>query len=232
MTPLPSKPVENESSEFLSGLEARLRERIPNVEHRVVPSVARAPGEFTVDAAKQKRKREFELGRRCTDELLLRLDSSGPVGTNPDRSPSWPNGIVGSITHSTHWTWAAVAKEDNFRSIGIDTELIVEPHTLESIQMMILSDKEAEVLQDSGLNPLQSLSVAFSAKEAFYKCWYPIRAEFFGFKQAEIESASSDHVRIRSLQDNPNFGDTPAALDVFYYVTEQDVFTFTWIEQN
>src|SRR4051812_2128234 len=54
-----------------------------------------------VSRAVAKRKREFALGRMCAHRALsaLGVPACGlPMAA--DRSPVWPSGIVGSITHS------------------------------------------------------------------------------------------------------------------------------------
>ncbi len=46
------------------------------------------------------------------------------IGKNQDRSPRWPAGFVGSISHSRNWVVAAAARGEDYASIGIDSEPI------------------------------------------------------------------------------------------------------------
>jgi 4'-phosphopantetheinyl transferase EntD len=69
-----------------------------------------------------KRRDEFLLGRLCASlaheihlgsELLLLPRSS-------DRSPLWPLGVIGSITHNQFWVGAAVSQSKILLGVGID----------------------------------------------------------------------------------------------------------------
>ena len=96
----------------------------------------------------------------------------------------------------------------------------------------IVTEPERLVIESLGLSPQVAFTLAFSAKEAFYKCWYPITESFFEFKQVAIQSCTADTIRIISLDSNPNFKIAPAWLDVHYLATDSDVFTATWMEQK
>jgi len=179
-----------------------------------------------------KRQREFAAGRSCTAVLLNRWDITEEVGVAQDRSPIWPDGFVGSISHSDRWVWAAVAKSEDRPAIGIDTETVVSSETCDMLDNDIVTAPERLVIESLGLNPQVAFTLAFSAKEAFYKCWYPITKSFFEFKQVAIQSCTTDTIRIASLESNPNFNTSPAWLDVHYLATDSDVFTATWMEQK
>lgn len=96
----------------------------------------------------------------------------------------------------------------------------------------IVTEQELAILQPLGLSPEVSFTLAFSAKEAFYKCWYPITREFFEFKQAAIRSCTPNTIRIESVESNPNFSLSPTWLDVHFVATDRDVFNATWMEQR
>ncbi len=179
-----------------------------------------------------KRQREFAAGRSCAAALLNRWDVAEEVGVADDRSPVWPDGFVGSISHSDRWVWAAVAQSAERPSIGIDTESVVCPATHDMLLDDIVTAAERSIVESLDLSPEVAFTLAFSAKEAFYKCWYPITRSFFEFKQVAIESCSSDTLRIVCLESNPNFKISPAKLDVHFLATDSDVFTATWMEHK
>ena len=179
-----------------------------------------------------KRQQEFAAGRSCAAALLSRWDVSETVGVGEDRSPIWPDGFAGSISHSDHWVWAAVAKSQDRPSIGIDTEIVVSPETRDELDEEIVTSQERAVIESLGLSPQVAFTLAFSAKEAFFKCWYPITKSFFEFKQVAIQSCTADSLRIASLESNPNVKTSPAWLDVHFLATDSDVFTATWMEQT
>ena len=179
-----------------------------------------------------KRQREFAAGRSCAAVLLNRWNVVEEVGVAKDRSPIWPDGFVGSISHTDRWVWAAVAKSEDRPAIGIDTEIVVSPETCDMLDSDIVTESERLVIESLGLSPQVGFTLAFSAKEAFYKCWYPVTNSFFEFKQVAIQSCTADTIRIISLDSNPNFCTSPVWLDVHYLATDCDVFTATWMEQQ
>ena len=76
-----------------------------------------------VKAAIPRRRQEFLAGRCCAREALQKLGvAPASLPSNSDRTPSWPAGVVGSITHSTDHCAAAVARASQFASLGIDLE--------------------------------------------------------------------------------------------------------------
>jgi hypothetical protein len=70
----------------------------------------RAPGDVSqlfpteethIQAAVAKRRAEFAAGRVCARSALAELGAPlAPLGVRPDRSPDWPAGLTGSITHT------------------------------------------------------------------------------------------------------------------------------------
>src|SRR5437763_335927 len=65
-----------------------------------------------------KRRAEFATGRVCARQALERLGVAvGPLLPHPDRSPAWPPGIVGSISHTDGYCAVAVAEAT--RALGI-----------------------------------------------------------------------------------------------------------------
>ena len=204
------------SSSFLSCI-------VENDDSRVVSSTNRASGV-------EKRQQEYATGRRCAESLLKKLGNGEQVWTNPDRSPKWPKGFAGSISHSPNWVWAAVGKSWEVLSIGIDTESVATKQTREQIQFEIATPREMEVCQSIQLSTEQIFTVAFSAKEAFFKCCYPLFGEYFGFEHASIESATNSQLEIKTLPSHPCLDSMPTSLNVHYIATESDVFTITWME--
>jgi len=108
---------------WISSLNAPLRTRIMPVSPEPECETPRDSS-----AAKAKRQREFAAGRRCCESLLKQFGNSEQVWANADRSPAWPLGFTGSISHSKNWTWAAVAEQTELVSVGIDTEPVLRPN--------------------------------------------------------------------------------------------------------
>ncbi|MDE0839488.1 MAG: 4'-phosphopantetheinyl transferase superfamily protein, partial [Kiritimatiellae bacterium] len=107
---------------------------------------------------------------------------------NDDRSPAWPQGYVGSITHTKGFAAAIASRSTEYLALGIDTEEIVDQPTVERLRHSIMTASETEML----LTPPATMSAAtfftfiFSAKESIYKCLRPLVGQFFGFKSAHL----------------------------------------------
>ncbi|MEZ5087193.1 MAG: 4'-phosphopantetheinyl transferase superfamily protein [Tessaracoccus sp.] len=134
-----------------------------------------------------KRRREFATVRACATAVLAEfgLVRSAMV-PGQQGEPSWPEGIVGSMTHCQGYRAAAAGREDLWRAIGIDAE----PH--ES-----LPDGVLELVADPGeRGELARLStslpryrwdrILFSAKECVFKAWFPIARSWLGFEEATV----------------------------------------------
>ena len=69
------------------------------------------------------RDREFLLGRYCASKALGLIGyDNGVVGQNQDGSPIWPEGTIGSITHSKGFAVAVATSSKEYQSLGIDLE--------------------------------------------------------------------------------------------------------------
>jgi 4'-phosphopantetheinyl transferase EntD len=122
------------------------------------------------DAA-PKRRRDFALGRFCAHAALVQMGRDIPaILMAASGTPAWPDGVVGSITHTRGYAAALVAPQDRFRAIGIDAERIggvteaLMPRLFEATEREWLMALDAE-------NRAVALTIFFSAKEAFYKAF-------------------------------------------------------------
>ncbi len=155
------------------------------------------------DRMGKKRLREFTLGRACVREGLRSLGIEDfPFLNDEDRAPIWPEGIIGSLTHCRDLCAAAIAPRGSILSLGLDAETLreLEPSLIERIT----SAEERQHL--AALPPCEHPGgwglLVFSAKEAFYKGYYPLTRTFLGFLDAEIEiEASEGRFRARLLRE-------------------------------
>ena len=72
--------------------------------------------EPTVERAVERRRAEFSAGRQAARQAMGR-DVAIPMAI--DRSPVWPEGVTGSISHAGGWAMAAVGEG----MIGLDLEV-------------------------------------------------------------------------------------------------------------
>lgn len=138
-----------------------------------------------------KRKNEFLAGRYCGMRALRRLfnnkNDNNVIGMNSDRTPGWPRGIVGSITHTQDLAGAAVGSNKIFLGIGIDYEVIL--NTVKAIYLKDAILNKREIINFFNFNELSFnilCTLIFSAKESIFKCFYPLIHKYFEKDELEI----------------------------------------------
>lgn len=139
-----------------------------------------------VARAVPKRVQEFAAGRLCARSALARLGISGfAVRAAPDRRPIWPDGLVGSITHTAGFCAAVVAERGRFGSLGLDTE--IAGAVKEELWPSICVDAELRWIESLPRGDrTRAATLVFCAKEAFYKCQYPLTLQRLSFSDLRI----------------------------------------------
>jgi 4'-phosphopantetheinyl transferase EntD len=98
----------------------------------------------------------------------------------------WPPGIVGSITHDATECAVAAARNDKILALGIDVERF-EPLGAELLPL-VCSEAERRSLRAHSPDGTDVWGKAiFSAKESFYKAYFPATRAVLGFDDVEIE---------------------------------------------
>jgi enterobactin synthetase component D len=140
------------------------------------------------------RTTEREAGRRCAALALSGAGASDQrVDTNPDRSPAWPAGFVGSITHKAGFVSACAASADELAGVGIDSEAVIEGAVRAEIAAAVVRPGELARLEMTGqLVEAELFTLLFSAKESVYKCLYPLVRESFGFHDVELSRVDAE----------------------------------------
>ena len=180
-------------------------------------------------AGRQRRKLEFSAGRYAAENCLTELGIASEVGRAKDRSPVWPEGAVGSISHSDRFAWSAVGLAKDYASIGIDTEPIAERSTFNQLCEEIFNQGEEKFGDAMELDELQTFTTIFSAKESFYKCVYPMNPVFFGFHDVRVVCADSQTITMQLAKRSPNQFNSKKPIQIDYVVTGRDVFTACWL---
>ena len=148
----------------------------PRLAHDLLPGEA-------LPRAVLKRHRAFSAGRAAARMAMERPEQSLPMCR--DRSPLWPTGICGSISHSDSACLAIAAPLSLYRGLGIDLEpaLPLEPALWETVLTA------AEQTWLAGLPAAQrglTAKLIFSAKEAAYKAQYRISEHLFGYDGLDV----------------------------------------------
>jgi 4'-phosphopantetheinyl transferase EntD len=140
-----------------------------------------------VARAVPKRRHEYATGRRLARELLAKFGRHGHSLLADDaRMALWPDGIVGSISHSTGICVVAVAERGEIASLGVDVEDAAAVR--QELWPQVLDADEARWLRSDGANdPLALAAVFFSAKEAVYKAQFPLTRARLGFHDVHVE---------------------------------------------
>lgn len=141
---------------------------------------------IAVAGAVPRRQREFAAGRIAARSAMQRLRA--PVEAVPahaDRSPCWPENLIGSISHTADTCVAVVGRRNRCESVGIDIES--EQGMDASLWDIICTPEERRELQ--GQAPSQQPLLAtrlFVAKEAFYKWYYPQTRNLLEFQEVSL----------------------------------------------
>ncbi len=134
-----------------------------------------------------KRRAEFGTARLWARRGLAAMGVP-PVALLPgeDGAPTWPPGVVGSITHTSGYCAVALARDPPVRSMGLDVETLREVES--GVADSILTPRERAWLRDQPQGQQADLVLLFfSAKEAYYKCQYPVTRRLLDFVDVELE---------------------------------------------
>lgn len=148
-------------------------------------------------AAVAKRRAEYLAGRLCA---MQALGAAGYPATAPGRhregAPFWPDGAVGSISHTGGLACAAVATERAFAGVGIDLEPVCGDGEAAEIAASIYAPGEREALGAWPGREAELLTIVFTAKEALYKCVWPTVRRFVDFEEAAVCRIAGAQVRV------------------------------------
>jgi 4'-phosphopantetheinyl transferase EntD len=144
--------------------------------------------EAVIVQAVAKRRREFTTARGCARAALGRLGlPPAPVLPGPRGAPQWPSGIVGSITHCAGYVAAAVARDSDILTIGLDAEPH-EPLPDGVLDAIALPEEKARVAVLAAARPGVCWDrLLFCGKETVYKAWFPLTQRWLGFEDARID---------------------------------------------
>ena len=141
--------------------------------------------------AVDKRQSDYLAGRYSAKLALRKLGITAfDILSDNHKSPVWPKGIHGSISHTMNKAYVAVGYCTHFNYIGIDYEQIVTSKTAENIKYMILSEVEYNLLSNYNLEFRTMLTIVFSAKESLFKALFPSVGVYFNFFAVEVINIS------------------------------------------
>ena len=153
--------------------------------------------ETTALTAEEKNKADEIKAAPRRDEfvrsrLLLRSTTGAKTSflPNSENAPSWPPGLCGSITHKNGHVAVCTASANIFHSIGIDSENARKD--ISHLQEKICTENDLEfvkkICKQSKIERGSVIALIFSAKEALFKCHFPVGKLMFWFHDAELSS--------------------------------------------
>ena len=134
------------------------------------------------------RLREYVAGRTGVRRAILQLTGAiAPVPRNADRSPRWPAGLCGSLSHTRSYAIGVVADTECFDAVGVDIE--EDFRVGQDLWPQLFTPAELDFLRPMSLSHgEQTASLLFSAKEAYYKClplFFQKQDEAFAFDRIQ-----------------------------------------------
>lgn len=151
-----------------------------------------------VERASARRRGDFAAGRACAHAGLAALGvAHGGIGAE-QRAPIWPDGVVGSITHTEGFAAAVVARDDGRLRPGIDAETTGRVDG--GVARRIMSDAERARVADAA-DPDELATAVFGAKEAFYKAQWPLTRAWVGFLDVDVTPSDDRSVRLDRASD-------------------------------
>lgn len=144
----------------------------------------------TIARSVMKRQAEFFFGRLAARLAMLALGRPGvPIPIGPSHQPLWPQGLVGSISHSHDLAAALVLEQARARAVGIDVEKIVSGTARDALLAFGVDASEAAYLRALSTRDLPFealLTLVFSAKESLFKGAFEQVGRYFDFLAARV----------------------------------------------
>lgn len=163
-----------------------------------------------------KRQAEFLAGRIAAAHALRPYGlEQQPIGIGRQRQPIWPEGYVGSISHSQGMAVALIQPETEFIGVGLDLEARLSTESQQAMLSVVLNQVELQRLKrDAGsLSQAELLTLVFSAKESFFKAAYRQVQDYFDFDAIELvrldQARKELHFRCVSQLSQNFVADTP-----------------------
>jgi len=137
-----------------------------------------------------KRAQEFAAGRVCARRALAEFGIFDfPIRVAGDRQPIWPDHMVGSITHTAGFCAAVVAERRCIGAVGLDSEVVGDVNC-EIWPSICVPNETVWLASLPASQRAAAVTLIFSAKEAFYKCQYPVVRESLDFRDVSVEAAA------------------------------------------
>jgi 4'-phosphopantetheinyl transferase EntD len=227
------KNTDDPDVDIRAGIERGLARMVPaEVRYRVTATV---PSGFHLMPAElsccsrfaPRRLHDFTVGRYAASEALAQLGlerESLPIGDN--REPAWPAGVVGSIAHTDGLAGAVAARRSDICGLGLDLEHV---SPIADIAKHISTSRERDFLSDHPSLP-DYWNILFSAKEAIYKCLWPLLRRFISFQDVSL-LVDYRHCRYAIASHN-DLGPVADRLQGYWAISDRMIVAVAVLHQN
>jgi 4'-phosphopantetheinyl transferase EntD len=166
--------------------------------------------EALIARAVEKRKREFRKARACARGLLEHFGVRDfALLSGEQREPLWPEGLVGSVTHTDGLCAVVVGSGARYAGLGIDVEP-AQPLESGIAKRVCVQGEFERASAATKLEPFVAARLVFSAKEAFYKCQFVSTRRFLGFSDVSVSFAPSGEFAVHMLTEVSELGEASA----------------------
>ena len=175
------------------------------------------------------RRRQTATGRRLAREAIARLGvaSSPSIPADHNGVPIWPDGIRGSISHTTELCAVAVAKVNALSCLGVDIETNEANFSENEWDLVSSSEERLAASYCQNLSMHQFVNLIFSSKEAAYKSLYIwMRGQRIDFSDFHCQLQPDAHSFEISVQIASQT--IPRSLFVNWVPLSDHILTFAW----
>ena len=99
--------------------------------------------------------------------------------------PVWPGGLLGSISHTAEYAWAAVVRKQQVAGVGVDCEGLLATAVASELWQLVGTAGERDLLSGA-FGFTEAVTILFSAKEAIYKCLNPVTGWALDFSDVKL----------------------------------------------
>lgn len=136
-----------------------------------------------------KRQAEFLMGRLAARQAIERLGvAASTPGIGTSREPLWQAGVTGSITHTSEMAGAVAVVSTTVKGVGIDIEKVIDADARDALRQLVITPGEQDLLETrrDHLSADMMFTIAFSAKESFFKGTFATVGRYFDFNAVRV----------------------------------------------
>ncbi len=181
-----------------------------------------------VHRAVPARQAEFSTGRLLAARACSQLGApAGAILRGAMNEPLWPDGVTGSITHTSDICLVAVAPSNRVRGLGIDIE--ANQRNIDELARLILRPDERQTPVREPSPTEDRVRLVFGAKESLYKAIYARARRFIDFQEVRIDFGPGDDAFTAAAPDDQDLEALVMGGSGRYLAVENAVFT-AWFD--